>query len=127
MVFGAPRWGKELNIDRLQIDHATLNLFRDAKGHANWQLQNPDRGAPRAMMIIRSLSMMDARVRLEDAQKHRQFDGTISAHDANGAEGMQPLSIEGKGELNGKPVNFEFSADPLRTASRSAALQLQIQ
>ncbi len=31
----------------------------------------------------------------------------------------QPLRIEGKGQLNGKPVEFELSGDPLRTASRS--------
>ncbi len=120
VVFDAPRLGKELSIDRLQIDHATLHLIRDATGHANWQLQNPDRSAPHAMMIIRSLSMMDAHVLLEDAQKHRRFDGTISAHDATGAAGERPLSIEGKGELNGRPLSFEFSADPLRTASRNA-------
>jgi uncharacterized protein involved in outer membrane biogenesis len=94
-------------------------LFRDVAGHANWQLQNPDRNAPRALIIIRSLSMMDAHVLLDDAQKHRQFDGTISAHDANGAQGLAPLRIEGKGQQNGKPVSFELSGDPLRTASRS--------
>jgi AsmA family protein len=119
VVFAAPRLGKELIIDRLQIDNATLHLFRDATGHANWQLQNPDQKAPRALIMIRSLSMMDAHVLLDDAQKHRQFDGTISAHDANDPPGAQPLLIEGKGQLNGKPLNFELSGDPLRTASRS--------
>jgi len=119
VVFAALRLGKELMIDRLQIDNATLHLFRDATGHANWQLQNPDQSAPRAMIIIRSLSVMSAHVLLDDAQKHRRFDGTISAHDAGGPPGMEPLRIEGKGQLNGKPVEFEFSGDPLRTASRS--------
>ena len=119
VVFAAPRLGQELIIDRLQIDNATLHLFRDAKGHANWQLNNPDQSAPQALIIIRSLSMMDVHAMLDDAQKHRQFDGTISAHDANGPQGLAPLRIEGKGQLNGKPVNFEFSGDPLRTASRS--------
>ena len=119
VVFAAPHLGKELIIDRLQIESATLHLLRDVAGHANWQLQNPDRNAPRAMIIIRSLSMMDAHVLLDDAEKHRQFDGTISAHDANGTQGPQPLRVEGKGQLNGKPLNFEFSADPLSTASRS--------
>jgi AsmA family protein len=119
VVFAAPRLGKELIIDRLQIDNATLHLIRDVTGHANWQLQNPDHNAPRALMVIRSLSMMDAHVLLDDAQKHRQFDGTISVHDASGPPGLEPLRIEGKGQLNGKPVNFELSGDPLRTASRS--------
>src|SRR5271155_5848861 len=75
VVFAALRLGKELMIDRLQIDNATLHLFRDAMGHANWQLENPDQGAPRALVIIRSLSMMSAHVRLDDVQKHRQFEG----------------------------------------------------
>ncbi len=119
VVFAAPRLGKELIIDRLQIESATLHLLRDVAGHANWQLRNPDQNAPRAMIIIRSLSMMDAHVLLDDAQKHRQFDGTVSAHDANGTQGLQPLRVEGKGQLNGKPLNFELSADPLSTASRS--------
>jgi AsmA family protein len=119
VVFAAPRLGKELIIDRLQIDNATLHLLRDAAGHANWQLQNPDQSAPRAMIIIRSLSMADAHVLLDDAQKHRRFDGTISAHDAIDAQGLQPLRIEGQGQLNGKALNFELSGDPLRTASRS--------
>jgi hypothetical protein len=118
LLFAAPRLGKELSIDRLQIDNATLHLFRDAAGHANWQLQNPDQNAPRALIIIRSFSMMDAHVLLDDAQRHRQFDGTISLHDANTPQGAQPLRVEGKGQLNGRPVNFEFSGDPLRTASR---------
>jgi AsmA family protein len=120
VVFAAPRLGQESAIDRLQIENATLHLFRDVVGHANWQLRNPDRSAARAMLIIRSLSMIDAHVQLDDLQKHRQFEGLISARDADGTQQLQPLRIEGKGQLNGKPLSFELSADPLRSASRSA-------
>jgi AsmA family protein len=118
VVFAAPRLGTELAIDSLQIEHATLHLFRDATGHANWQLKNPDHSALRPLRVIRSLSMMDAHVLLDDAQKHREFDGTISAHDASTATAAAPLRIEGKGQLNGRPVNFEVTGDPLRNASR---------
>lgn len=118
VVFATPRLGQELIVDRLQIDDATLHLMRDATGHANWQLKNPDQGAAHPLMIIRSLTMMDAHVRLDDAQKHRQFDGTVSARDANGPQDAPPLRIEGKGQMNGRPVNFELTGDPLRTASR---------
>ena len=118
VVFAAPRLGRELIVDRLQIEDATLHLFRDATGHANWQIKNPDRGNPRPLIVIRSLTMMDAHAVLDDAQKHRQFDGTVSAHEANGSQGAQPLRIEGKGQMNGRPVNFEFTGDPLLTASR---------
>jgi AsmA family protein len=118
VVFAAPRLGQQLVIDRLQIDDATLHLFRDVTGHANWQLKDPDQNAPRALIVIRSLSMMNAHVLLEDAQKHRQFDGTVSAQDVDGPQGEQPLRIEAKGQLNGRPVNFEITGDPLRSASR---------
>jgi uncharacterized protein involved in outer membrane biogenesis len=118
VVFAAPRLGQELVIDRLQIENATLHLFRDVTGHANWQLRNPDQNAPRALIVIRSLSVMDAHVLLEDAQRHRQFDGTVSAHDADASQGERPLRIGGKGQMNGRPVDFEITGDPLRTASR---------
>src|ERR1700689_2690104 len=108
VVFATPRLGHELVIDRLQIENATLHLFRDVTGHANWQLKNPDQNAPRTLIVIRSLSMMNAHVLLEDAQKHRQFDGTVSAHDVDGPQGEQPLRIEGKGQMNGRPINFEI-------------------
>jgi AsmA family protein len=118
VVIAALRLGQELVIDRLQIEDATLHLFRDVTGHANWQLKDPDQNAPRALIVIRSLSMMNAHVLLEDAQKHRQFDGTVSAQDVDGPQGEQPLRIEAKGQMNGRPVNFEISGDPLRSASR---------
>jgi len=119
VVFATPHLGQELIIERLQIDGATLHLFRDVAGHANWQLKNPDQSAPGSLIIIRSLSMSAVRVLLEDVQKHRQFDGTISAHDADGAQDPPPLRLEGQGQLNGRAVNFELRGDPLRTASRA--------
>src|SRR5882757_8163757 len=67
VVFAAPHLGRELSIDRLTIDHATLHLFRDAVAHANWQVKNPDNNDPQSLPIIRSLSMMDAHVLLDDA------------------------------------------------------------
>jgi uncharacterized protein involved in outer membrane biogenesis len=118
VVFATPRLGRELIIDKLTIDHATLHLFRDAVAHANWQVRNPDRNDPQSLTIIRSLSMIDAHVLLDDALKHRQFDGIVSANDAKGKEGEQPFRIEGKGKLNGRPVTFELEGDPLRTAGR---------
>jgi uncharacterized protein involved in outer membrane biogenesis len=117
VVFATPRLGRELVIDRLSLDGATLHFFRDDMGHANWQLENPDTSAPQALPVIRSLLMMDAHVQLMDAQKHRQFDGTVSAHE-NGADAAQSLRMEGRGQLNGRPVSFELTGDPLRTAGR---------
>jgi hypothetical protein len=118
VVYATPKLGRELIIERLAIDKATLHLYRDVAGHANWQLENPDKNPPQALPVISALTMMDAHVLLNDEQKNRHFDGTVSAYDAKGADAEPALRIEGKGQLNGRPVSFELTGDPLRTASR---------
>jgi uncharacterized protein involved in outer membrane biogenesis len=119
VVFETPRLGRVFEIASLDIVGATLHMFRDVPGHANWQLKNPDKAMSPGLPIIHSLSVVDAHLFIEDAQKNRQFDGTVTAQDSNGPHGAQPLRIEAKGQLNGRPVNFELLGDPLRTASRS--------
>jgi AsmA family protein len=116
VLFATPHLGQSLAVDRLEVDGAELHLFRDATGHANWQMKNPDKSDPRALPIFHSLSMLGAHLFLNDQQKHRQFEGTLSAHDAAGGAGPPPLRIEGKGQLNGRPVDFELDGDPLATA-----------
>jgi uncharacterized protein involved in outer membrane biogenesis len=119
VVFETPRLGRFFEIASLEIGGGTLHMFRDVPGHANWQLKNPDKAISPGLPIIHALSVVDAHLFIEDAQKHRQFDGTVTAQDSNGPHGAQPLRIEAKGQLNGRPVNFELLGDPLRTASRS--------
>src|SRR5580698_4495607 len=62
VVFATPRLGSELTVDRLEIDGPVLHMFRDATGHANWQVKNPDKSDPQGLPIVRSLSMPSARV-----------------------------------------------------------------
>jgi uncharacterized protein involved in outer membrane biogenesis len=96
----------------------TLHLNRDATGRANWQLHDPARkNANTNSSIVRSLSMPNADVVLEDARRHLQFAGTVSAQDLGGPGAAPPLRIEGAGQLNGRPVTFAVTADPLATAS----------
>ena len=102
----------------LDVEAATLHLVRDGAGRANWQLHDPARKKPnRNSTILRSLSMPNAHVELEDAKRHLQFAGTVSAQDHGGPGAVQPLRIEGSGQLNGRPVTFAVTADPLATAS----------
>lgn len=114
LVLATPRLGRELVIESLELDGAELHLLRDSTGHANWQTENPDLGTPKGLPIIHSLSMPAAQVKLDDAQKHRQFVGTVSVLDDGG---VRPLRVVGKGQLNGRSMEFELTGDPLRTAS----------
>ena len=120
MEFDPPVPGRTASIRRVQLDEATLHLVRDAEGRANWQSRPP--GTPRGGpgRLIRSLSMPNARLDLDDARRHLQFSGTVSAGDVStaGAGGPPLLRIEGTGQLNGQPAAFAFNADPLATASR---------
>jgi AsmA family protein len=118
VVFETPRLGRPLELASLELEAVTLHLNRDAAGHANWAMKNPDTSPPQGLPIIHALTMLDAHVFLDDAQKHRQFDGTVSAQDAKAADGTQPLRIEAKGQLNGRPVVIELLGEPLRSARR---------
>jgi uncharacterized protein involved in outer membrane biogenesis len=115
LLFETPRLGRALELAGVNIEAATMHLKRDAAGHANWQMKNPDKSPPEGLPIIHGLTMLDAHVLLDDDQKHRQFDGTLSAQDAAG-DGTQPLRIDAKGQLNGRPVVIELSGEPLRNA-----------
>ena len=90
VVFEAPRFGRLFEIATLQIEGATLHMFRDVPGHANWQLKNPDEAISPGLPITHAVSMVDAHVLLEDAQKNRQFDGTITVQDGGSAHGAVP-------------------------------------
>jgi AsmA family protein len=114
-----PWFGHGFGIERIAADAATLHLTRDSKGRANWQFHDPAQGrGGGSLPVIHSLSMLNVRVYLDDARRHLEFDGIVSAHDVSGAEGAGPLQIEGAGQLNTKPVTLELTGDPLAGISR---------
>ncbi len=118
VVLRLPRLGHSAGIVGLDMEVATLYLQRDSTGHANWQLTDPAKPKrDENMPIIRNLTMPNAHVILADALHHLQFDGTVSAQDLSSGEPLQPLRMQGTGQLNGRAVTFEISADPLATAS----------
>ncbi|MDB6102729.1 MAG: AsmA family rane protein [Gammaproteobacteria bacterium] len=116
-------WGAlalpRLGIRRLEMEQATLYLARDENLRANWQSHDPvTSGLGTGPPLIRSLSLPDARVYLDDGRRHLKFDGTVSAQDLPGDSSRPPLRIEGAGELNGRQANFTVNGDPLATLER---------
>jgi uncharacterized protein involved in outer membrane biogenesis len=117
MVLVLPGFSHRAGVDALDVQGATLYLARDATAHANWQLTSPPKtAANKDAPIIRSLTVPNAHVILNDALRHLQFDGTVSVQGA-GSAASQPLRISGSGQLNGRADAFELTADPLATAS----------
>jgi uncharacterized protein involved in outer membrane biogenesis len=117
LVADAPWFDGKFGIVRLSLKSATLHLMRNPAGYANWQARNPDLPPdPKRLPILRSLSMQGAHVVLDDGRRHLQFDGTVSA-DGGDADTSPRLTIQGTGQLNGKPDSFEITGDPLSAAS----------
>ena len=117
LVLRLPGIHRSGGVTAIDVEGATLNLIRDAAGRANWQWRDPaKRKFNRNSTIVRSVSILNARVALDDARRHLQFAGTVSAHGMDAAGGPQPLVIDGAGQLNGRPASFKISADPLGTA-----------
>jgi AsmA family protein len=112
-----PRFGHGFGIARLEMEGATLRLARDSTGHANWQLSDPDKNGAQNLPIIYSLLMPNAQVVLDDALRHLQFSGTVTAQDQNREGGLRLLQIEGAGQSNGRAATFEILGDALRNAS----------
>jgi AsmA family protein len=113
-----PFFSRAFVISRLEMEGATLHLLRDGEGRANWLAHEPGKAPPKGPPLIHSLSMPNAHVQLDDARRHLLFDGTISAQDVRGTGGVNPLRIEGAGQLNGRAVTFTIDGDPLATVSR---------
>ena len=119
LAVSLPWFGRPYAVENLEMDRATLHLSRDADGHSNWRRNPPGIRGSGGLPIIRSFSMPEARIELDDARRHLQFQGTVSVRAADAAGALRPLRIEGQGELNGRPANFEIEGAPLATANRA--------
>jgi AsmA family protein len=134
LVFEMPRFHHRFGVESLTMNSAVLHLARDAQGRANWQWRDP--ALPKTdkkLAIVRSLSVPQAQVTLDDERRHLKFEGTASAQapgaQAPGAqaspagearpsgEAPEPLKIWGEGTLNGSAASFEINGDSLATAS----------
>jgi uncharacterized protein involved in outer membrane biogenesis len=96
LTFDLPRLG----IRRLEIEQATLCLSRDENLRANWQLQDPGTaGLGTGPPLIRSLSIPNARVHLDDRRRHLKFDGTVSVQDLPWAELSSSTATQAGGAI----------------------------
>jgi AsmA family protein len=119
--FDFPRFGGQTPIRRIEMTGARLHLVRDAEGRSNWASAPPNPNRHGEGRLIRSLSMPAAEVALDDARRHLQFNGRVSAREVKRAQTRDEaprLRIEGTGQLNGKPVQFDIQGDPLATVRR---------
>ena len=105
------RWGRGL--DGLSLEGADLNLQRDTEGFANWQFTRPEPGQLPLLAPLRELRVATVHLHLNDAQRHLEFDGTVSGGSQQGA----PLVLKAQGLLNTRPAQLTLTGDALVTVS----------
>jgi hypothetical protein len=118
VVFGVP-FSRDSDLQTLQMEAVNLHLICDADGRANWQRTDPAKGAGGSLPLLRSLTMRDAQVTLDDQRRHLQFQGQASAYSGRPPE-LPSLHIAGSGQLNGHALQFELQGDPLATVTHDA-------
>jgi uncharacterized protein involved in outer membrane biogenesis len=119
LVWGTPftrSWGLEV----LVAESVRLHLIDDELGRANWQRQDPARGASGGLPLLRRVDIRDAHVELHDARRHLQFQGTISMF-SEASPGKGALHIVGGGDLNDHEVKLELTGEPLTTVAGEKA------
>lgn len=117
LALQTPRFGQLFAVSAIELEGAKLYLARNSEHYANWQLTNPDEKQAADLPIIRSLSMPNAHVLLDDARRHLKFDGTVSVQGAPGAAGGPVLQITAAGQLNGRAASLEIAGDALAVAA----------
>jgi AsmA family protein len=117
LSYSAPLFFRGATLESVTLEDASVHLVRDADGRANWhRTEHPVPGE--SIPLIKELSAEGVHVLLDDARRHLQFDGVVTAQGRRQAS--QRLHIEGKGRSNGRTVNFDLDGDPLDSVRTDA-------
>ncbi len=108
---------RNLRLESVVMERATLHLVRQENGHSNWQVRPPGSGRGTGPPLIHSLRVPAALVFYDDARRRLKFEGLVTARDLPDAGPTPPLRIEGAGRLNGRAANFALNCDPLATVT----------
>lgn len=108
----------QLVLPRLELIEPVINLQRDAKGRASWELgahsgaPNHDK-TPVKLPTIRRLTIDDGKLHVVDQIRKLTFTGSLTAGDQAGSQDGSALKIRCSGSLNFKPFRLEADGGPL--------------
>jgi AsmA family protein len=107
----------QLVLPRIEVVRPTVDLERDMKGRASWELGDAS-GKPRAsgkpakIPTIRRLLIEDGKVRVTDRIRKLMLDGSLNAADEAGKESAG-FKLKCSGSLNAKPFHAQIHGGPL--------------
>lgn len=98
----------------LQFDKPNLNLFRDATGHANWDIgpANP-KAKPFKLPPIQRFVVDQGNLKYVDLGRRLSISGVIDSNEHAGGPAAHAFSLIGHGVLNKEPFHMRLAGGPL--------------
>jgi uncharacterized protein involved in outer membrane biogenesis len=95
-----------------------VHLIRDAQGRANWNFGTPNTaGEPLRLPAIRHFIIDNGRLRIDDAQRHVVFVGTVTTNERSTGPDRGVFQLIGDGTLNRSPFTARVTGAPLLNVS----------
>ncbi len=107
----------QLIVPQIAVVRPTVDLERDAKGRASWELGTQE-GKPRTgsrpakIPTIRRLLIEDGKVHVSDSVRKLTLSGSLNATDEKG-DAQAGFQLRLKGSLNSKPFKADVHGGPL--------------
>jgi AsmA family protein len=107
----------QLVLPLVDVVRPTLDLERDQKGRASWELGDragkPETGGkPAKIPVIRKLMIEEGKLHVSDRIRKLMLDGSVSAMEQAGNENSG-FRLKSSGSLNEKPFHADFHGGPL--------------
>jgi uncharacterized protein involved in outer membrane biogenesis len=128
LMFGAKQISVSVNlgrllrghivIPRLELVEPVLNLERDSKGRASWELGSKagtpnGNKQPSKIPTIQRLLIQDGKLQVTDQIRKLRFGGSVVAVQQAGEGDASAFKVRAKGSLNGKPFRLDANGGAL--------------
>jgi uncharacterized protein involved in outer membrane biogenesis len=114
-------FGGHVVLSLLEIDDPRLDLESDAQGRASWEFnaeaENPANKKPAGKLphlpAVTLFTVRGGSLKINDAEHKLHFEGSVAANENAAHPELEPLRIQGHGELNGEPFDLTFQGSAL--------------
>lgn len=108
----------QLVLPEVELLEPTINLERDARGRASWELGTPNgtpnhNTQPTKIPVIRRLVVDGGKLHVVDQIRKLMFSGSLVAADQAGKDDAAAFQVRCSGTLNAKPFHLQASGGPL--------------
>lgn len=108
----------QIVIPRLELIDPVINLERDARGRASWELGSkagtPNNNTqPAKLPTLRALVIQNGKLHVVDQIRKLRFGGSLVAAEQSGRKDESAFQVNATGTLNEKPFGLQANGEPL--------------